>query len=230
MSNLNNIPSEFQVLSTKPELRIQYLMPLGSRIFLFLFFLPFFVLFILHLWSLFLAVREIANLRFWQAMQMLGYNSNAPWNILGFVFTFSLLGVAFGSGMWGILGATEVCATHKSLTISYKLLGFSRNISVLSRNIRYFNQFLNISESTSWDLEVVTNQRLSDKYQSFPVWDLANGVSPDMVTRLNYKTIPLYSHTNPNPSKWLGRVLADFYRVEFQSTAQSKNSVTYRPY
>jgi hypothetical protein len=28
----------------------------------------------------------------------------------------------------------------------------------------------------------------------------------------------------------LGRVLADFYRLEFQSTAQSKNSVTYRPY
>ncbi len=230
MSNLNNIPSEFQVLSTKPELRIQYLMPLGSRILPFFFFLPFCVLFIGHLWILFLAVREIANLRFWQAMQMLGYNSNAPWNILLFVFTFSLLGVAFGTWLWCILGVTEVGATHKSLTISYKLLGFSRNISVLSRNIRYFNQFLNISESTSWDLEVVTNQRLSDKYQSFPVWDLANRVSPDRVTRLNYKTIPLYTHTNPNSSTWLGRVLADFYRVEFQSTAQSKNSVTYRPY
>lgn len=230
MSNLNNIPSEFQVLSTKPELRIQYLMPLGSRILPFFFFLPFCVLFIGHLWILFLAVREIANLRFWQAMQMLCYNSNAPWNILLFVFTFSFLGVASGSGMWCLLGVTEVCATHKSLTISYKLLGFSRNISVLSRNIRYFHQLLNISESTSWDLEVVTNQRLSDKYQSFPVWDLANRVSPDRVTRLNYKTIPLYSHTNPNPSKWLGRVLADFYRLEFQSIAQSKNSVTYRPH
>jgi hypothetical protein len=218
------------VLSTKPELRIQYLMPLGSRILPFFFFLPFCVLFIGHLWILFLAVREIANLRFWQAMQMLGYNSNAPWNILLFVFSFSLLGVAFGTWLWCILGVTEVGATHKSLTISYKLLGFSRNISVLSRNIRYFNQFLNISESTSWDLEVVTNQRLSDKYQSFPVWDLANRVSPDRVTRLNYKTIPLYTHTNPNPSKWLGRVLADFYIVEFQSTAQSKNSVTYRPH
>ena len=228
MSNLNNIPSEFQLLSTKPELRIQYLMPLGSRIFLFLFFLPFFVVFILHLWSLFLAVRELANLRFWQAMQMLGYNSNDPWQILLFVFTFSLLGAAFGSGMWCILGVTEVCATHQSLTISYKLLGFSRNISVSSRNIRYFNQFLNTSsEGYFWDVEVVTNQRRFDKYQSFPVWIPAK---PDMVTRLNYKTIPLYSHTNPNPSKWLGRVLADFYRVEFQSTAQSKNSVTYRPH
>lgn len=228
MSNLNNIPSEFEVLSTKPELRIQYLMPLGSRIFLFLFFLPFFVLFILHLWSLFLALLEIANLRFWQAMQMLGYNSKDPWQILLFVFTFSLLGVAFGSGMWCILGVTEVCATHQSLTISYKLRGFSRNISVSSRNIRYFNQFLNTSsEGYFWDVEVVTNQRRFDKYQSFPVWIPAK---PDMVTRLNYKTIPLYSHTNPNPSKWLGRVLADFYRVEFQSTAQSKNSVTYRPY
>jgi hypothetical protein len=228
MSNLNNIPSEFQVLSTKPELRIQYLMPLGSRIFLFLFFLPFFVVFILHLWSLFLAVRELANLRFWQAMQMLGYNSNDPWQILLFVFTFSLLGVAFGSGMWCILGVTEVWATHQSLTISYKLLGFSRNISVSSRNIRYFNQFLNTSsEGYFWEVEVVTNQRRFDKYQSFPVWIPAK---PDMVTRLNYKTIPLYSHTNPNPSKWLGRVLADFYRVEFQSTAQSKNSVTYRPH
>jgi hypothetical protein len=228
MSNLNNIPSEFQVLSTKPELRIQYLMPPGGRIFLFLFFLPFFVLFILHLWSLFLAVRELANLRFWQAMQMLGYNSNDPGNILLFVFTFSLLGAAFGSGMWCILGVTEVCATHKSLTISYKLLGFSRNISVSSRNIRYFNQFLNTSsEGNFWDVEVVTNQKRFDKYQSFPIWIPAK---PDMVTRLNYKTIPLYSHTNPNPSKWLGRVLADFYRLEFQSIAQSKNSVTYRPH
>ncbi len=228
MSNLNNIPSEFQVLSTKPELRIQYLMPLGSRILPFFFFLPFCVLFIGHLWILFLAVREIANLRFWQAMQMLGYNSNAPWNILLFVFTFSLLGVAFGTWLWCILGVTEVGATHKSLTISYKLLGFSRNISVSSRNIRYFNQFLNTSsEGYFWDVEVVTNQRRFDKYQSFPVWIPAK---PDMVTRLNYKTIPLYSHTNPNPSKWLGRVLADFYRLEFQSTAQSKNSVTYRPY
>lgn len=231
MSNLNKIPNEFRVLSTQPELRIRYFSRILHKTFFLLFFLPFFVLFTGHCLMLLLGLYEVLNLRFWQAVQVLAYNTNNPWSVLMFVFSFLLLGVVSWTGLWLLLGITELQAVRESLTIIYRLLGLSRKIPVSTDDIQYFNQFLNRNdEGDSWDLEIVTNQRRSDRIQSFPAWVPAKWVSVDMVTRINYKTVHLYAHTNPNPTAWLGRLLADFYRVEFQSTSQSSNSVTHRPY
>jgi hypothetical protein len=101
------------------------------------------------------------------------------------------------------------------------LLGMSHKTSVLASHIRYFNQFLERgSKSDSWALEVVTNQRLFDKDVSIPAGIPAKWVTADLVTRMNYKTVNLYSQNTPSSSYWLGRVLAEFYRVEFRSAAQ----------
>ena len=147
--------------------------------------------------------------------------------ILGVFLSFSLhfLGVASWFGIWSILGITEFYAAHDSLTISYKLLGMFRKISLLTKDIDYFNQFLNeSSEGKSWHLEIVTNRRISNKNQSFPAW-----ISKDRVTRINYKTIHIYAHANPSLSEWLGNVLADFYGSRFQSISQPNNPVAHRP-
>ena len=142
-----------------------------------------------------------------------------------FLFAFFLLGVASWFGIWSILGITEFYAAHDSLTISYKLLGMFRKISLLTKDIDYFNQFLNeSSEGKSWHLEIVTNRRISNKNQSFPAW-----ISKDRVTRINYKTIHIYAHANPSLSEWLGNVLADFYGSRFQSISQPNNPVAHRP-
>lgn len=231
MSKLNNIPREFQVLSTQPELRIRYFSRISHKICFLLFFLPFFALFTGHCLILLFGLHEVLNLRFWQAVQVLNYNTNNPWSVLTFVFSFLLLGVASCTGLWLLLGVTELQAVRESLTIIYRLLGMSREIPISTDDIQYFNQFLNRnSEGDSWDLEVVTNQRRSDRIQSFPAWIPAKWVSADMVTRMNYKTVHLYAHTSPNPTEWLGSLLADFYKVEFQATSQSNNPVAHRPY
>ncbi|WP_414529436.1 hypothetical protein [Nodularia chucula] len=122
--------------------------------------------------------------------------------------------------VWGILGITQLHATQESLTIIYQLLGMYRKISVLATNISYFNQFLNkSSEGDSWDLVVVTNHKLYDKDLSFPAWFSAKWVSADMLIRMNYQTISLCAYTSYHPSEWLGKVLAEFYQVEFKSNS-----------
>lgn len=224
MSNLNEIPSEFQVFSTEPVLRIRYLYSKWLRILLLLFLSPFLLLFTGHCLTLFLGLHEILNFRFWQAIQVLSYNGDNVWSVLLFFFTFFLLGTAACLWLWLLLGITELHATRESLTIihRWRLLGISHKTSVLGSHIRYFNQFLDkSSEGDSWALEVVTNQRLFDKDVSIPPWMLpAKWVTADLVTRMNYKTVNLYSQNTPSSSYWLGRVLAEFYRVEFRSAAQ----------
>lgn len=227
MSNFHEIQAQFKVFSTQPELRIRYSDPIWLKILVLLCFWPIWILFAGHCWILFVGLHELLNLRFWQAIQIFSYNTNNLWNVLFFAFTFFLLGVASKVLLWVQLGITELYATRESLTIigRWRLLGISHETSVLANDIRYFNQFLNRSgEGDSWELEVVRNQRLSDKDGSSPSWFAAERVSADMVTRINYKTVVLYSHGSPNPSYWLGRVLADFYQVEFRSTTGSNGT------
>ena len=230
MSNLNQIPKQFRVLSTQPELRIRYSNHIWSGIFLSLLLLPFSLLFIGHSLILLHGLYEILNLRVWQGIQIFSYSSGNFWLILVFVFTFFLLGSIFWAGLFLLLGVTEILASSDSLTISYNLLGISKKISVLTKDIKYFNQFLSkSSEGNSWDLEIITNLRTYNKDLSFPTWFPVKWISKDMMVQMSYKTIRLYGHTNSNPGEWLGSVLADFYRVEFKSTAQSNNLVEHRP-
>jgi len=228
MSNLNQIPRQFRVLSTQPELRIRHSNYIWSGIFFNLLLLPFSLLFIGHSLILLSGLYEILNLRVWQGIQIFSYGSGNLWLILVFVFTFFLLGLVFWVGLFLLLGVTEINASLDSLTISYNLLGISNKTSVLTKDIKYFNQFLaKSSEGNSWDLEVITNLRTHNKDLSFPTWFPVKWISEDMVIRMNYNTIRLYGHTSPNPGEWLGSVLADFYRVGFKSTAQSNDPVAH---
>ena len=95
MSNLNEIPREFQVLSTQLELRIRCSNHVWGwcSIFLLLFFLPFFFLFIGHIWILVRGLYEILNLRVWQGIHSFSYDTGNPWRIFEFFFAFFLLGV-----------------------------------------------------------------------------------------------------------------------------------------
>lgn len=220
MSYFKDTPSVFQVLSTQPELKIRYLIKTSHKIFLFLFFSPFLVIFAGHCWILLLVLHELFNLRLWQAVQVFSCNYGNFWYApLLFVFTFFILGMPWGVVLHTILGSTELHATSESITIIYRLLGMSFKNSVLASDIRYFNQFLKRDDCDSWELEVVTSQRLYDKEQSFPAWFPASWVSEDMVTRMNYKTVLLCRYVSPNPSYWLGKILADFYKIEFRASA-----------
>jgi hypothetical protein len=226
MYNLDRIPREFQVFSTQPEIRIRYRISLGIKILFFLVLLPFFVLFTGHCFLLFLGLHAILNGRFWEGIQIFVYNSNNPWFILVFIFSLLLLSLASFFWLYLLLGITELYATDRSLTITYKMLGMFYKKSLLTSDIGYFNQFLNkTGEADSWDLEAISKRRISDKNISFPAWVPAKWISADMVTRMNYKTMRLYSHANPYPTEWLGRVLANFYRVEFRLTAPANSSL-----
>ncbi len=220
MSNLNKIPGEFRVLSTQPELRIRYHSRIWLKALMLLMFLPFFFVFLGHMWIILFAFYEMVHFRIWQGINLFSYDTGNPWFFLIFLFTFGLLSVVCWAALWALLGVTEIDAKSDSLTISYRLLGISRKTSFLTRDIRYFNQFLDkSSEGNSYHVEVVTNQRLFNEDRTLPAWFPAKWISADMSTRMNYKTINLYGHPNSKPSEWLGRILADFYRVEFKSIA-----------
>ena len=186
MSNFNEIPQGFKVLSIRPKLQISYFEQIQRKTFFLIFFLPLFCI----------------------------------WPTAGFSFGF-FLGVVFVCwyGLWTILGVTRFCATHDSLIISYELLGLSRKVSFLAKDIHYFNHFLSINREHNWNLEIVTNQnqKIFNKNLSAPSWVPAEWISEDVITRINYKTFNVYTNINPNLSRWLGSVLADFYGVSFQS-------------
>lgn len=221
MSNLNQIPREFQVLSIQPELRIRYSIHVWDRIFPFLLLSPFIFLFIGHSLLLLYGLYEILHLRFWLGIQAFSYGKGS-WSILMFFFTFSLLGFASWLLLWSLLGVTEIHADHDSLTVIYRLFGISRKVSIPAKDINYFNQFLKEdSENTTCDLEIVTSLRYAEEDQAFPAWFPTKWISEDMVIRINYKTIHLYANIISNPSEWLGSVLANFYKVRFQSISQS---------
>jgi hypothetical protein len=218
MSNFNQIPPEFKVFSTEPELKMRYSTGVAAKGCLLIFSIPFFFIFAGHCFILLWGLYELLNLRFSQAIQIWSYDSNNIWSMLMFFGTLFLFGSACWALVWNILGVTQIHATQESLTIIYQLLGMSHEISVLASNISYFNQFLNrTSEADSWDLEIVTKQKLYATDRSYPRWFPAKFISEDDVIRMNYKTINLYSHTHHHPSEWLGKVLADFYQVEFKS-------------
>ncbi|MBD2364336.1 hypothetical protein H6G36_24675 [Anabaena minutissima FACHB-250] len=225
MSNFNQIPSEFKVFSTEPELKIRYSTGVAAKGCLLIFFIPFFFIFAGHCFGLLSGLYELLNLRFSEAIQLWSYNTNNIWSMLMFFGMLFLLGFTSWAFVWGILGVPQIHATQESLTIIYQLLGMSHKISVLATNISYFNQFLNrTGEADSWDLEIVTKQKLYATDRSYPRWFPAKLISEDGLIRMNYKTINLYGHSHHHPSEWLGKVLADFYQVEFKSTFDSNSA------
>ncbi|BAY82171.1 hypothetical protein NIES267_16500 [Calothrix parasitica NIES-267] len=169
MFNPTDIPKQFKVFSIQPDLRISFSGPIWSKMFFSIFLLPFVALFVGHLIFICLGLYEILHLDLEKAIDFFSYGTNNFWYLLMFVFTFSLLSVATWYWLWVIFGFHEIRATEESLTTISKMLGMSWKKSVLTKEIRYFNQFLKRDgEGDTWDLEIVTNQKLFDKEQSYP--------------------------------------------------------------
>jgi hypothetical protein len=224
MSSRNRIYREFHVLSTQPNLRIRYSKEIWIKIALLPFFFLCSVFFIAHGRVLLYGLYEILHLRLWQALKVLSYNTGSFWSVPTFFFAFSGLGAIFWYMLWFLLGVSEINATCSSLTIRYELLGLSRKVSLPVNDIEYFSQFVKENgDGHTWDLEVVTNQKYFKEDRTFAAWIPAKNISEDMLVRLNYKTIHLYTGTDSSLSEWLGNTLANFYRVRFQSVAQSNN-------
>lgn len=221
MSNFSEVPLGFRVLSTHPDLRIRFHHSIGSRILMGCFVLPFFVLFILHAAALLRAVHHAFNFQFEQALLALCYGANNFWAVLLFIFVFALLSIISWAGVWSLLGRTKLQAAHDSLVVVYKLLGFTVQKRISSHTIEYFNQFDNSnSVNDSWVLEAVTHEKRFQQDLEYPSW-----IPADTMTRSTYKTIHLYTSDNSDQTAWLGRVLAEFYGVEFRSVNQSNRSV-----
>ncbi|MEM7716663.1 MAG: hypothetical protein AAF349_24405 [Cyanobacteria bacterium P01_A01_bin.68] len=221
MFNPTEIPKQFKVFSIEPDLRISFAGQIWSKMFVSILLLPFVALFVGHFIFVCLGSYEILHLNLEKAIDFFSYGTNNFWYFLMFVFTSSLLSVATWYWFWIIFGFCEIRATEESLTTIYKMLGMSWKKSVLTKEIRYFNQFLKRDgEGDTWNLEIVTNQKLFDEEQSYPSWFPQKWVSADMLVRMNYKTVHLYSHSSPRSTEWLGKTLARFYQVEFKSTAQ----------
>lgn len=222
MFNSTEIPKQFKVFSIQPELRIRFSNQTWQRILFFVFFLTFLAIFVGHCLMISVSLYEILHFNFEKANQFFSYGTNNLWYVLIFVFTFFILSISTWSCLWVTFGFYEIIAAKESLTTIYKMLGMSHCKSVLIKEIQYFNQFRKKdSEGNTWDLEIVTNQKLFDEDKSFPSWFPQKWVSADMLVRINYKTIHLYGHSSPKPSQWLGKALARFYRVEFKSATQS---------
>ncbi|RAM49851.1 MAG: hypothetical protein C6Y22_20265 [Hapalosiphonaceae cyanobacterium JJU2] len=221
MSNFNKIPSQFQIFSAYPSLRIRIITQISQKILFLIFSLPSFVFFAGHCLILLSGLNQVLNLHFWQAFQIFSYNTNNSCFVLIFVLGFFVFAIATLFGLWSILGITELHANYESLKIIYGLLGTSYEISILASNIKYFNQYCHrCDELNSWNLEIVTNQIRFHKNLLFLVWIFQNWISANTLTPMKFKTIYICSYTKPNPSHWLGKVLADFYKVEFRSVFQ----------
>jgi hypothetical protein len=252
ITNLNRVPGVFQVISTYPNLKIRDRASYGISIWMKIFWYSVFVLFFIM--CAYVAVkrtlvilpglREILTLNFLQGVntiihdigisenKTLIYNINNIFNEPGFAFyvffmfpLIILLTILLCiSILWWAFGITEICADRNSLTINYILLGLTYKISCLSKDIKYFNQFLpEDDDEYNWMLEVVTNLSRSHEKKYFIRQARRNQITGNTVTRMNQAIIYLYDYRDPSSIAWLGTTLADFYGIPFRSTWQSNN-------
>ena len=201
MFNSNAIPRQFQVLSVEPELRIRFIYQMPHRVCYSIFVLPFLMLFMEHCWMLLLGIYNIATLRVWQGFHILSYGEENIGHLFLFFFTFFLLGMVAWSWVWVILGVTKFHASPESLCIYHQVLGLSRKITILAKDIEYFNQyFIQRFEGDTWDLEVVTNLKLSNRVRLLPAWYPRKGDLDEEAcfVRMNLKTIHIFEYGDPH--------------------------------
>lgn len=216
-----NIPSQFIVISTQPELIIVDKPNLTGKIFSTIFMLPFVILFIGHCFILIYALLIILTFNFRNFLYILSYGKDNFLYVFVFIFTFFLLLVAASSTLVSLFGkGRKIHATLQSLTIidrSWLAEKFDREVSVLAENIDYFKRF-HLSDGMtgdSWKIEVITNQKLYDQDVSFPSWFPQGWITQDLLTKINYQTIEIFSFSHPRSVDWLGKVLAEFYSVDY---------------
>jgi hypothetical protein len=213
-------------------MRIRCLTPISDKIFSLLYSLPFLAIFVWHCLMLLLALYEALNFRFWQAVQVLSYNTNNPLTVFMFVFALLLFWLLPYLAIQSILGVTELKITHELLIFSYKFLRISDEVRISAEDIKHFNLFFcsDGEAGDAWVLEVVANQRRPGRAQPIPARVSAEWEAVDMATRINHETLGLYCHINRRSVEWLGRLLADFYRVNLRATSQPDNTVAGRQY
>ncbi len=232
--NLNQIPNDFQVLSTYPQLqirdRIDNTNPIWVRI-LFLILAIFCLCVSVMFGRLLLpGLLEIVTLHVWKGVDTIINDVNnfyqKPFGVWGGIvalFTSVAAGCLGIWVLWCIFGFTEFQGNRNSLKIRYKLFGLSYNVFCLSENVKYFNLFQQGNDDDCiWRLEIVTNRKYPYKTKYFQAWAMGEQVGGN-VTRLDYETINLYDRSEPSSIAWLGSVLADFYGISFRSSWQSNN-------
>jgi hypothetical protein len=111
---------------------------------------------------------------------------------------------------WAALGSIEICAIDDRLIIRYRILGISRERWVSADNINRFELFLRPAyDNDLYWLSIVTNN------QSLGGHRLYLNLIPVIKIELNHRRpFRLYSCGDGEPCEWLGRAMADFYRVE----------------
>jgi hypothetical protein len=233
-ANLNQVPNNFQVLSTHPQLKIRDKIhdsdPILLRILSFILAISSLYISVMFGRTILPGLLEIVTLHVWKGVNTIINDANnlaqEPLGVWGF-FIALFTPIASGSlgiwVLWCIFGVTEFQANRDSLKISYKLLGLSYKVFSWKRDIKYFNQFSQGNdEDCTWILEIVTNRKCSNKTKYFQAWFSREQVAGN-VTRLDYETINLYNHLEPSSIAWLGSVLADFYGISFRSSWQSNH-------
>lgn len=223
-------PKEFKVRSMNPELSIRYLDSLWGRVLFFLILTPFAALFLAHCVILFLAMKSLLSLNFRELFYTVGYSTDNPLHVLTFVFTFLLLGGASWYGLGAALTTTELRATNEEILITYNTVWRSRKVSIPSNDIAYFHQFLKHDSVAGgrWELEVVTNRRLSRTSRSLPTWVSKRQGAKAVEIRLNYRVVNLFSSSRRSPVEWLGNVLAEFYE-ESRGVSLVRSDITIEP-
>jgi hypothetical protein len=93
--------------------------------------------------------------------------------------------------LWLSFGRTEFVVSRENLIVRKKLFAFQREWQIPSEAIEYFEQVKNGGEGED----------------SFPSWGL------NVRAR---RQIPLLARQPIEKSDWLGRILSEFYQVEFR--------------
>ncbi|MEM7594579.1 MAG: hypothetical protein AAF383_24270 [Cyanobacteria bacterium P01_A01_bin.83] len=215
-----NTPHQFKVISIQPELIVQHKKNLGDKMMSTIFVLPFAIIFIGHCFILICGLAAILTLNFRNFFYFISYGKNNFLYVLVFIFTFLLLGT-LGSTLLASLfrEGRKLSATSQSLTIIDRSLlakKFDREVSISSENIDCFKRF-HLSDGMSgdsWKIKVITNQALYDQNVSFPNWFPQGWITQDLLDKINYQ-IEIFSFSNPRSVDWLGKVLAEFYDVEY---------------
>jgi hypothetical protein len=210
MSNLNAIPTQFQVISTQPELKIRYSTNRWNRIFGFQSFgIGIGTLIMMICFTIFQYNMTLENMR----------REDLP----TFMIVMNIIFVPFSlwwiwTGACEMSGCKEVSATRNCLSIVYtcKLLGVCLQTSILASGISHLELSLlsavGSDDDDSWRLNVVNDRSHNGNWKLFLTW-----LPIIKFEKTIDRQVRLCSYSISRPSEWLGRLLADFYRIELRS-------------
>ena len=211
MSHLPAIPSEFQVFSIAPVIKIRYRSPARSKILLFLLFLPVIALFLAHCALLFCAFHEAIARTATPATRLLSYNTKQAESIIAFTLSFLLIGILCAFALWTLFKRTELNGTADSLILTHTFLGTLQNRIIPAKEIDRLQLSPLEASGTTWQLAAICDRPRPYRYRT--------------------STLKLYEHNNLSACLWLGRVLSSFYNLQLHSAIypQTDLSVTQFP-